>query len=94
MARKGKRKKQNRDNKASIRRKINSVVVSEFGGCIAEFSGGVGQSRMATRGPTFGFRVKNVQTGKYRSNVIWLNPHYSGDFSTDWIRNAIKESNS
>ena len=93
MSRKRKQKKQKRDNKSSIRRKVNLVVSAEFPGCVAEFCGGVEQSRMATRGPTFGFRVKNSRTGKYRSNVIWLNPTYDGDFSTDWIRAAIKESN-
>ena len=93
MSRKNKRKKQQRDNRGDIRRKVNSVVASEFPGCVAEFSGGVEQSRMATRGPTFGFRVKHAQTGKYRSNQIWLNPDYDGDFTASWIRDAVKSSN-
>lgn len=93
MSRKSKQKKQKRDNKSSIRRKVNAVVSAEYPGCVAEFCGGVEQSRMASRGPTFGFRVKNSQTGKYRSNFIWLNPTYNGAFSAAWIRAAIKESN-
>ncbi len=93
MSRKRRLKKQKRDNKGDIRRKVNAIVALEFLGCIAEFSGGVERSRMATRGPTFGFRIKHAQTGKYRSNVIWLNPDYDGDYSATWIRNAIKESN-
>lgn len=93
MPRKRKQKNQKRDNKASIRRKVNAIVSTEFPGCVAEFCGGVEQSRMATRGPTFGFRVKDSRTGKYRSNAIWLNPTYEGDFTVAWIRAAIKESN-
>ena len=93
MSRKNKQKKQKRGNKSDIRRKVNAVVATAYPGCLAEFSGGVEQSRMATRGPTFGFRVKHAQTGKYRSNVIWLNPDYDGDFSSTWIRAAVKNAN-
>jgi hypothetical protein len=93
MSRKRKQKKQKRDKKGGIRRNVNAVVASEFPGCVAEFCGGVEQSRMAARGPTFGFRVKHAQSGKFRSNVIWLNPDYDGDFCSAWIRKAMADSN-
>lgn len=48
---------------------------------------------MATRGPTFGFRVKDVKTGRYRSNVVWVNPDFVGTWPADWVRRAVEESN-
>ena len=91
MARK--RKQQKRDRKADIRRKVNAAAAAEFPGCVAEFSGGVARSRMAAVGPTFGFRVKDARTGKYRSNMIWLNPDFEGDFPSDWLQKSVKDSN-
>ena len=93
MSRKNKRKKHKRENRGDIRRKVNATVAAEFPGCVAEFSGGAERSRMATRGPTLGFRIKHVQTGKYRSNIIWVNPEYTGGWSAEWIHNAVNESN-
>ena len=93
MSGKNKNKKKQRDNRASIRRKVNATVAREFPGCVAEFCGGVESSRMAARGPTLGFRVKHNQSGKYRSNMIWVNPDFEGEWSEDWIRDAVKNSN-
>ena len=49
---------------------------------------------MATLGSrTLGFRVKDGH-GKYRSNIIWVDPEYEGDCTAAWVRQAVKESNS
>jgi hypothetical protein len=37
--------------------------------------------RMARLGPTLGFRVKDGR-GRYRSNLIWVDPTYEGVVST------------
>lgn len=83
---------QARDVRRQLRGKIAAAVAEAFPGCTAEFSGGVERSRMAARGPTLGFRVKDGR-GKYRSNVIWLNPEYDGEVSAAWVATAVKESN-
>lgn len=81
-----------RDVRRQLRAAIAAAVAEAFPGCTAEFSGGVERSRMATRGPTLGFRVKDGR-GKYRSNIIWVNPEYEGSVSTAWVAGAVKESN-
>lgn len=93
MARKNKRKQKQRANRGNIRRLVNAAVAQAYPGCVAEFCGGVEQSRMANRGPTLGFRVKDPRSGKYRSNLIWVNPDYTGEWSAQWIQQAVKESN-
>ena len=86
------KKQKGRDVRRSLRGTIAAAVAQAFPGCTAEFCGGVERSRMATRGPTMGFRVKDGQ-GKYRSNVIWIDPTYEGPVSTGWVRQAVKEPN-
>jgi hypothetical protein len=71
---------------------IASAVAEAFPGCTAEFCGGVERSRMATRGPTLGFRVKD-ERGRYRSNIVWLNPEYQGEVTADEVASLVKESN-
>ena len=93
MSRKNKRQKRQRNNRNDIRRKVNESVAEVYPGCIAEFCGGVSISRMATRGPTLGFRIKNSSTGKYHSNVIWVNPDFAGSWPTDWLADAVQKSN-
>jgi hypothetical protein len=38
---------------------VADAVAEAFPGCTAEFTGGVERSRMASRGPTLGPRVKD-----------------------------------
>ena len=47
---------------------------------------------MAKLGPTLGFRVKDGR-GRYRSNVVWLNPEYEGPVSAGTVVRLVKESN-
>ena len=81
-----------RDVRRTLRARVAAAVTEAFPGCIAEFNGGVAKSRMATRGPTLGFRVKDGQ-GKYRSNLIWVDPTYEGEVNGAWIAWAVKKSN-
>jgi len=93
MSRKNKRKEKQRSNRADIRRKVNAAVAEAFPGCAAAFCGGVERSRMATRGRTLGFRVRDTRTGKFRSNIIWVNPDFEGSWPVDWLRDAVNQSN-
>lgn len=90
MARR-KRQKQ-RDVRKRLRAAIARAVEEAIPGCTAEFCGGVEQSRMATLGPTLGFRVKD-QWGKYHSNIIWIDPGYEGEVNAEWVLKAVKRSN-
>ena len=92
MPRKNRQRKRRRENRADIRRKVNETVAEVFPGCVAEFTGGVSHSRMAIRGRTFGFRIKSVRSGKYRSNMIWVNPDFVGTWPVNWLRRAVKTS--
>jgi hypothetical protein len=47
---------------------------------------------MATLGPTLGFRLKDNR-GKYRSNVIWIDPTYEGEVNAAWVAHVVKRSN-
>ncbi len=87
------KKNKARNVKQQIREKINKAVSEAFSGHCADFCGGVEQSRMAKRGRTMGFRVKD-SSGKCCSNIIWINPEYEGHWSVDWIKDAVKKSNS
>jgi hypothetical protein len=40
----------------------------------------------------WGFRVHDA-SGRYHSNLIWLNPEYAGDVSQEWVRRAVEASN-
>jgi hypothetical protein len=89
----GRRKNQKaRDVRRALRAAVASAVAGAFPGCTAEFSGGVERSRMATLGPTLGFRVKDSR-GTYRSNIIWVDPTYEGTVSASWVEQAVKQSN-
>ncbi len=93
MPRKNRRKKKQRENRVDIRKKVNAAVAEAYPGCVAEFCGGVEQSRMASRGRTLGFRIKNLQTRKYHSNIIWVNPEFRGTWPTAWLIDAVDKSN-
>ena len=93
MSRKNKQRKLSRNNRAEIRRNVSDSVVEAIPGCIAEFTGGVSHSRMANRGRTLGFRIKDVSSGKYRSNIIWINPDFVGTWPVSWLRRAVEDSN-
>ena len=87
-----KRKKQKcRDVRRTLRGKIVAAVAEAFPNCSAEFCGGVERSRMATLGPTLGFRIKDCR-GKYRSNVIWIDPTYEGDVNAAWVAYQVSNS--
>ena len=81
-----------RDVRRKLRRGIAEAVAEAYPGCTAEFCGGVERSRMATLGPTLGFRLKDGR-GKYRSNVIWIDPTYEGEVNAAWIVHVVKQSN-
>jgi hypothetical protein len=81
-----------RDVRKALRAAIADAVAEAFPGCTAEFTGGVERSRMAKVGVTLGFRVKDAR-GKYRSNVIWIDPTYEGAVSAAWVAHAVKTSN-
>jgi hypothetical protein len=81
-----------RDVRRNLRGAVASAVAEAFPGCTAEFCGGVERSRMAILGPTLGFRVKDGR-GKYRSNVIWIDPTYEGEVNAAWVVHAVKQSN-
>jgi hypothetical protein len=86
------KKQRARDVRRRLRGAVSAAVAEAFPDCTAEFCGGVERSRMATLGPTLGFRVKDSR-GKYRSNIIWINPEYQGAVSAAWVAAAVKQSN-
>lgn len=87
------KKQKTRDVRRALRAAIANAVAEAFPGCRAEFSGGVERSRMAKLGDrTLRFRVKDSR-GKYRSNIIWVNPTYEGTVSASWVAQAIEQSN-
>jgi hypothetical protein len=81
-----------RDVKRTLKAAIAAAVGDAFPGCTAEFCGGVERSRMATTGPTLGFRIRDGR-GKYRSNVIWFDPTYDGEVTASWVEHVVKRSN-
>lgn len=86
------KKRRERDVRRHVRAEVSRAVAEAFPDCTAEFCGGVERSRMASRGPTLGFRVKDSRA-KYRSNVIWLNAGYEGEVSAAWVAEAVRQSN-
>jgi len=89
-----KRKNQkDRDVRRSLRAKVAAAVADAFPGCRPDFCGGVERSRMATLRSPLGFRVQDARSGKYRSNIVWLNAEYRGDVSAAWVAEAVKELN-
>jgi hypothetical protein len=81
-----------RDTRRGLRERVSAAVAQAFPGCVADFCGGVERSRMAVLGVTLGFRVKEPAR-KFRSNIIWLNPHYTGSVSAGWVERAVERSN-
>jgi hypothetical protein len=81
-----------RDVRKLVWKRVGAAVAEAFPGCVADFCGGVERSRMATLGPTLGFRVRDSK-GKYRSNIIWIDPSYTGEVNAAWVQAAVKGSN-
>jgi hypothetical protein len=78
-------------SKLNIKAQINKHIGNLYPGCRAEFIGQ--QSRAALKSRTFGFRIKDQRTGRYHSNIIWMNSDYSGEINEAWVKEAIKKSN-
>ena len=83
-------RKSQKEVKQTIRKQITAHVRNAFPGCIAEFCGQQSGAALVSR--TFGFRVRE-QGGKYRSNIIWVDPDYSGEINEAWVRGAVAKSN-
>ncbi len=43
-------------------------------------------------GRTFGFRIKHKMTGRYKGNIVWLEPTYCGKISQKWVKNVLSSS--
>lgn len=86
------KKQKARDVRCKLRWAIAAAVAEAFPDCAAESCGGVERSRMASRGPTLGFRLKDDE-GKYRSNIIWFDPTYEGQVNAAWVASVVKRSN-
>jgi hypothetical protein len=81
---------QKRESKLSLRKQIAAHVAALFPGCTAEFVGQQSRAKLVSR--TFGFRIKD-ERGKYKSNIVWLNPEHEGPVSQAWVEQAIAQSN-
>ena len=86
----GKKSKKRRDVRQGIRKQIQFHVAAAFPGCVAEFSGQ--QSAAALQSRTFGFRVRD-SAGRYRSNIVWVDPTYAGEINLAWVVDAVQRSN-
>lgn len=86
----GKKQKRAKEIKDSIRKQIAQHVRNAFPDCSAVFIGK--QGSLAPRVRTFGFRVRD-QFGKFRSNIIWVDPEYDGEINEAWVRTAVSQSN-
>lgn len=84
------KKKDARDLKRQLERQISAHVRTAFPGCTAEFCGQRGAAAKVAR--TLGFRVRDT-SGKYRSNIVWLNPDFDGEVTLEWVRSAVEASN-
>lgn len=73
-----------------MRQRISQHVAKVFPGCHAEFVGSQSAAALVSR--TFGFKVKDGK-GRYRSNIIWLDPAYEGPIDEGWVIAAVKTSN-
>ncbi len=76
--------------KEGIQKQIAAHVRAAFPGCVAEFCGQQGTA--AKVGRTFGFQVREA-AGKYRSNIVWVDPEYTGEINEAWVRWAVVQSN-
>lgn len=84
------KKRSEKEGKQKIKKQIAAHVRNAFPDCVAEFCGQ--QSGAALTGRTFGFRVRDA-SGKYRSNIIWVDPSYRGEINEAWVRWAVSQSN-
>ncbi len=84
------KKRNDKEVKRKIKKRITAHVMNAFPGCVAEFCGQQSGAALVSR--TFGFRVRG-QGGKYRSNIIWVDPDYSGEINEAWVRWAVERSN-
>ena len=84
------KQKADRRVKRLIRKQIAAHVRNAFPGCTAEFCGQQSGAALVSR--TFGFRVRDA-SGKYRSNIVWVDPSYSGEINEAWVRWAVAQSN-
>lgn len=84
------RQNNTRQVKKKIRKQIAAHVRNAFPDCVAEFCGQ--QSGAALVNRTFGFRVRDAG-GKYRSNIVWVDPEYPGEINEEWVRRAVVQSN-
>ena len=78
-------------SKQNIRKQVVAHCSDLFPDCVVEFTGT--RSRSALKGRTFGFRIKDSRTGKYRSNIVWVDSTYNGVIDAGWVQDAIKCSN-
>ena len=85
-----KRKRRPSRTRTNLRAEIAGHVAALYPGCVAEFVGQQSRARLVSR--TFGFRVQDPR-GKYRSNIVWVNPEYAGTLGREWVRAAIAASN-
>jgi hypothetical protein len=76
--------------KSTLRKQIAAHVAVLFPSCTAEFVGQQSRARLVAR--TFGFRVKD-ERGKYKSNIVWLDPAYQSRVSQAWVEHAVSSSN-
>ena len=67
--------------KKRIQKRIAAHVRAAFPGCVAEFCGQQGTA--AKVGRTLGFQVRDA-AGKYRSNIVWVDPEYTGEINEAW----------
>jgi hypothetical protein len=74
-----------KQNKQRLKAMINKHVAAVFPGCVAEWVGQQGHA--AKVGRTIGFRIKDDR--KYRSNIIWINPDYTGEITEAWVLDAV-----
>jgi hypothetical protein len=84
------KRKLQKEVKQKIKSQITAHVKNAYPGCIAEFCGQQSGAALVTR--TFGFRVRE-QGGRYRSNIIWVDPDYGGEIDEAWVRWAVAQSN-
>lgn len=77
-----------KSDKDSIESQISNHVKALYPGCFAEFCGQQGKAKKVSR--TFGFRVKHSVTGKYHSNIVWVDPEYKGEINSAWVQAACK----
>ena len=87
-----KRLQKQQDNRARLRREIAAIIAEVYPDCVPVFSGNADSSRMGRRSVTLGFRLRD-KWGKFRSNMIWLNPEYSGRWTAEAIVEAVNDSN-